>query len=290
MDIFLLDSKYQLAWAEYGAPDGEPVFYFHGIPGSQLEAKLADNITRELGIRLIAPDRPGYGDSDQQDNFKPLDWPGIIAQLADKLNIHRFSILGFSGGGIFALACAHEIADRIKHITLISSPASFETNVMQNGVNADTKPLYELAAADYNAAVEQISLLATSAENLLDALLVPLPPEDKDLFNQKNFRQHYLDNIALAIKSGVHGIANDLRCFALPWQFNLSDINTNIDIWHGRCDRSIGFAVAEHLANTFNNTFTHFLDNKGHLYLFAQWQEVLEQTKLQGLLQHEASI
>ena len=64
----------------------------------------------------------------------------------------------------------------------------------------------------------------------------------------------------------------------LPWQFNLKDIQTHINIWHGRDDNLIGFPVAEYLAETLKNTSTYFLNNNGHYFLFDQWKEVLGQT------------
>jgi pimeloyl-ACP methyl ester carboxylesterase len=56
-----------LGYARYGDPNGTPVFYFHGFPGSRLEARLADAVASRNGVRVIALDRPGSGLSD----FKP---------------------------------------------------------------------------------------------------------------------------------------------------------------------------------------------------------------------------
>ena len=279
MNQLLLDNKYKLSWNEYGAPDGEPMFYFHGITSSRAEAQTADTIAKDLGIRLIAPDRPGFGDSDAQQGFRLLDWPNVISQLADKLQFKQFSILGFSGGGAYALACAHELAERIKQITVVGSSAPFETKVMQEYISADFKPLYELAASDYTAAIQQVSQMVASPEVFIDNLQPALPESDKTLFNQSSFHKLFLENLTLATNNGVNGIVNDLRNFKLPWQFNLEDIQLPINIWHGRDDLLIGFPVAEYLADTLNNTSTHFLNNNGHYFLFNQWKEILEQAK-----------
>ena len=59
-----------LAYLDTGDPEGRPVFYFHGGPGSRLEGLLFDELNQQLGIRMIAPDRPGHGLSDfQRDRF-----------------------------------------------------------------------------------------------------------------------------------------------------------------------------------------------------------------------------
>lgn len=66
-----------LGYAEYGDPGGTPVFYFHGFPTSR------------------------------------LDWPDDVADLADELELDRFVVLGGSGGGPFAAACAFRIPARL---------------------------------------------------------------------------------------------------------------------------------------------------------------------------------
>ncbi len=67
-DTLPLGDGRRLGYAYYGRPDGEPVFYFHGHPGSRLEARFAAQAAAGTGLRVIALDRPGYGLSDfQQD-------------------------------------------------------------------------------------------------------------------------------------------------------------------------------------------------------------------------------
>lgn len=282
----VLKNKSRLSWSEYGASDGEPVFYFHGVPGSGIEAHPAEQIALDLGIRLIVIDRPGYGNSALQTNFKLLEWPDAVSQLADKLHLKRFSLLGFSGGGMYALACAYKIPERIKQVTLVSSVAPFETEVMQNYINPGFKPLYELSASNEEAAIQQVSQLLSSVEVFMDILLQILPPADKELFSKKHIHKHYLNGISLATNKGV---VNDLRNIVMPWQFDLKDIDLPIDIWHGRNDTLVGFAIGEYLSHTLTNSTSHFFDNRGHYFLLGKWQEVLKCFTSKGLVQHEAS-
>ncbi|MCK4705055.1 MAG: alpha/beta hydrolase, partial [Gammaproteobacteria bacterium] len=239
LNSFLYNQKHQIVWNEYGAPDGKPVFYFNAVLGSRLEAQPSDKIARDLGIRLIATDRPGYGDSDPQNGFRLLDWPDVISQLADKLNLAHFSILGFSIGSAYALACAHAMPKRIRHITLIGSTAPYTSKAMQNHICADFKPLYDLSVADEQAALQQVAQLASSPEALMDIVKAPLHLCDTTLFKQENIKQPYLDNMALAISHGVNGIVNDLRNVALPWQFEPGDIQLPVNLWHGRNDNAV---------------------------------------------------
>jgi pimeloyl-ACP methyl ester carboxylesterase len=103
----------RLGYAEYGDPEGRPLIYCHGFPASRLEAALLDPSARKAGVRVIAADRPGCGLSDFRPDRRIGDWPGDVVELADALGIDRFAVVGVSGGGPYALACARKIPQRL---------------------------------------------------------------------------------------------------------------------------------------------------------------------------------
>lgn len=106
----VLPSGRVLGYAEYGAPNGYPLFYLHGYPSSRLEAGVASEIAKKRNVRIISPDRPGFGLSDSLPGRKLSDWPQDVSSLAKHLNLDRFAILGGSGGGPYAIACANAIS------------------------------------------------------------------------------------------------------------------------------------------------------------------------------------
>ena len=110
--IRLADGR-RLGYAEYGDPEGKPLFYCHGFPASRLEAALLDPSARKAGVRVVAADRPGCGLSDFQPDRRIGDWPGDVVELAGALGIDRFAVVGVSGGGPYALACARKIPQRL---------------------------------------------------------------------------------------------------------------------------------------------------------------------------------
>ncbi len=108
----------RLAYATYGDADGYPVLFCHGTPGSHVAARLLAAPARERGINLIAPDRPGIGNSeDAAVTFE--DWPDDAANLLSHLDVDAAGAVGFSGGGAFALAC-HRLPE-IERIALLGS-------------------------------------------------------------------------------------------------------------------------------------------------------------------------
>jgi pimeloyl-ACP methyl ester carboxylesterase len=98
---------------EYGDPGGRPVFAFHGVPSCGAGFDWAHEAAQERGLRLLAPDRPGIGLSSGPPLDVVADYPARIAVLADELGLDRFAVLGYSGGGPYAVACAAELGDRV---------------------------------------------------------------------------------------------------------------------------------------------------------------------------------
>ena len=90
-----------LGYDEYGNPDGQPLFFLHGSPGSRLDWLFLDpdSAAAELNARVIAVDRPGRGLSDFQNGREIVDWPDDVSELADALQLDQFALLAISGGG-----------------------------------------------------------------------------------------------------------------------------------------------------------------------------------------------
>ena len=90
-----------LGYAEYGAPQGKPLFYFHGWPSSRIEFAGLNGgaIASELNVRVIAMDRPGFGLSGYQPHHRFTDWPQDVSRLADHLGLDRFALMGYSASG-----------------------------------------------------------------------------------------------------------------------------------------------------------------------------------------------
>lgn len=111
--VFKLSDGRSLGYAEYGAEDGRPIFFFHGSQSSRFERHPDDSIAVRNNARVIVVDRPGHGLSDFQPGRTILDGPADIVELADGLGLDRFGVMGMSAGGPYALACGLLIPDRL---------------------------------------------------------------------------------------------------------------------------------------------------------------------------------
>src|SRR5438874_5433012 len=115
-----LESGAVVAFEEYGDPNGVPVIFCHGWPSSRTMARLTDEPARDLGIRIISPDRPGISRSSLQPNRKLADWPRVIERVLDHVGIGEFRALAISGGAPYAYAMAVTMPGRVRAIAIVA--------------------------------------------------------------------------------------------------------------------------------------------------------------------------
>lgn len=277
---FVLPDGRRMSFADYGAPEGMPVLFCHGIPGSrwQVHPGMAA-AAAEINIRVILPERPGYGLSDQQPNRTMLDWASDAARLMDHLDLQRFAVLSISGGSLFALACGYAMPDRITSITLAGALAE---NIFAPEVAAVMLPLVAqtLAAArdTPQALVQSLGAFADDPGKLLEMMVTSLPASDKALFENPEIRNSFLRNLEESLRHCEDSLARDYALATRDWGFALENIQTRVSLWHGSDDLNTPPAMAEYLAKRLPHHQLHWLPGEGHLCLFTHWKEILRAT------------
>jgi pimeloyl-ACP methyl ester carboxylesterase len=124
---FTLPDDRTLGFATFGAETGPIIFFLHGFGDSRLLGALLHEPGKEQGLRIVAVDRPGIGLSTPQPNRKVLDHANDIRLLAAHLQAKTYSIMGVSGGGPYALACAYALpAEQLKTVSIICGMGPFD--------------------------------------------------------------------------------------------------------------------------------------------------------------------
>ena len=264
--IKLQDGR-SLGFAEYGAPQGKPIFYFHGFPSSRLDWQLFNNDTTlsELNIRLIAPDRPGYGLSDFKRGRKMIDWPNDVIELADALQIEHFAVLGISGGGPYAAACAFGIGNRLFKSGIVCGMGPADAPGMKQGVSwtIPGKPsiirIAILKLTSLGLTRDPDQFLSKSKETMSDL--------DGQLLGQPELAELFIDGMREAFCHGARGANQEAGLYASPWGFDLRDISAEVHLWHGEQDLNVPVIVGRHVAKAIPNCQATFLEDEGHLTL-----------------------
>jgi pimeloyl-ACP methyl ester carboxylesterase len=239
----------RLAVRVSGNPTGHPVVYLHGTPGSRVGPFPSGRVLYELGVRLISFDRPGYGGSDRRVSRLVCDVAADVLAIANHLEIERFAVIGRSGGGPHALACAAMLPDRVTRAGVLVSIAPLEAEGLDwfAGMAESNVREYTTAAEAPESLIEELA--QTAAKIKADpmshvATLGPeLPLADRRVVADAGIRVLLAKNFAEALRDSAAGWIDDTLAFCSPWGFDLSDIRVPVLLWHGEDDV---FSPAEH--------------------------------------------
>jgi pimeloyl-ACP methyl ester carboxylesterase len=269
-----------LGFAEFGDPQGKPVFLFHGQPGNRLFRHPYESISVSLGIRVITVDRPGYGLSDFQPGRKMLDWAQDIAGLADCLGIERFAVAGFSGGGPYAAACACETPERITATALVSCSPPMHDPEINREIPAALRLNYSLA----NHAPALLKLLfhlywsysRRNPEAFIDAALKQSSLPDRELLSDPGMHAMLLDVWKENIRIDSRGYVQDAVILMKDWGFSLRDIPTEVFLWQGEADLNVPARWAKYIFSQIPHCRPAFVPGQGHFLLFSHWKEIFQ--------------
>lgn len=270
-----------LGFAEYGDSQGRPFFYFHGWPSCRLEGRILDSAAKRRGLKVIAVDRPGYGLSDFQPERRMADWPAVICELADHLQMQRFPVLGVSGGGPYAAACAARLPDRVKTALLVCSVAPADAPGALDGMVALNRWLLTFArtmpwVAERTATICMKAFWRKGRQVLPRQIEDRLPAADKKVLENPQLREALTMASTEALSSGVDGAAWDGFLLGQDWGYDLKSIRIPVRLWHGEKDNVIPIAMGRYLAATIPGCQSKFYPEDGHFSLpYGRCEEIL---------------
>lgn len=265
----------RIGWCEFGDPRGWPLIYCHGMPGSRLEAALFARAAAVRGMRLIAPDRPGYGDTSPLPARALDDEADDIEALIDALELARFDVLGFSGGGPHAMACAVRYPDRVRRVALISSLAPLDRGGT-DGMADGSRQLWDLAATDFTAFEQALEGAVAAAGDAYELLLGGAPPMDRAILQSDAVADRYRQGLAEAMRQGLAGMFEDARALASPWSFDITEVAQATSIWHGVGDTNVPVSMGRFLQRNLPDARLTEWPGAAHFEAFRRQDEVLD--------------
>ena len=272
-----------LGVCEYGDPEGSPVLAFHGIPGTRLMFRPTDEIARRLGLRIIAPDRPGFGCSTPQQGRTLQDWPADVEAVLNAYDIDRFSLIGVSGGSPFATATAAHYGDRVQAMILIGPM----------GPIADVKGKVETSrlARAFFLGVPMVpgllhgtlmpanALFRVSPSLQYEIFLQALPAVDKTILRRPGRKAQVIEDVRESLKQGGEGMRADLRIFARPWNVDYAAIRARTVLWQGLADTIVPVEVALGLGALIPGCRVERIANAGHFWVYDNIELVLSELR-----------
>jgi pimeloyl-ACP methyl ester carboxylesterase len=261
-----------VALSEYGDPSGAPVFFCHGWPSSRTMAELAHEAARELGARVISPDRPGIRDSQFQPNRRLIDWPPMLNEIANSLAIERFRILAISGGAPYAFAAGWMAPDRVEKISVVSGAPPLDELKEHDGLLPIHRRMLRLRARRPGLMKPLFYLARPFVAMRMPIRLRPLllkflQPCDANVLRESRAFDICFESARQAWRSSASGVMTDAEIYATPWGFALEEVRVPVALWHGTKDRTFAPRLAENVAARLPDCEFHLIEGAGHYSL-----------------------
>jgi pimeloyl-ACP methyl ester carboxylesterase len=260
-----------------GDRNATPVVVCHGLADSRLAARWLGPAAEALGLFLIAPDRPGTGGTDRRRLNQLGDWAEDATLILDELNVDSAALLGISGGGPFAAACAVQIPDRVRSLMLLSALGApgWPTDGMAAGERLSLT-LATHAPAFGGWSLERLAALARVRPEVFLRLAASAQPDvDIRALQQPGMRESFLTSYVEAFRHGSWGVAQDLRLLTRPWNFDLGSVTAPTWVRHGDADTTVPVKHARLYAAAIPGAELRIYPGHGHFSIFSEPSDLL---------------
>ena len=283
---FFGEPGFEILVKEWGALDKPVLFLVHGFPGCSEHGKLVSTSPLWEQFRLIAVDRPGYGESTAQKNLTFLKFASQIRSLFKEQKIDKFSIISVSGGAPYALAVAFLMKDQVLKLTSVGgiAPLTLKNFKYMNRVQKKTWFAQRLIPTS----VLHFGLNRVWAKGL-DKLEETLFTEtesfsepDRKVFQHPEIQPVLLESTQLALKQGPAGIIHDIKIFAKDWGFPLGEITCPVTLWHGGADDVVHIRFAQDMQSYLPTSKLNFIEDEGHYSILLNRRDEILSDLLQS--------
>jgi pimeloyl-ACP methyl ester carboxylesterase len=269
MEIVAVEQDRIVAYERWGDLDGEPMFFLHGSPGCRLNRHPDATLWPSLGLHVVTLDRPGYGASTALPGRRVSHAAGDVAAVADALGLGRFLVVGSSGGGPHALACAAELGHRVLACAVVASAAPLLPGEVQDLIGLNRKSLRIIADYGRPGMVAFLGQLRddflADPVGALDVQLADAPVADIEWNQRDDVRMVRREAILEALRPGVHGWVDDsVSIFGDDWNVDLRRVNCPVRFWHSDDDKNGPLAAIQRLVDAVPGATLTVWSEEGH--------------------------
>lgn len=245
-----------------------PVFYHHGTPNIGRPPEPLFEVSDRLGLRWVSHDRPGYGGSTPQPGRQVASVAADVAAVADSLGLGQFAVLGHSGGGPHAMACAAGLPGRVLATVDVSGPAPYDADGLDwlAGFPADSAAELRATLAG-RAALEQYLAAAEFDPDMFT------PADQAALAGAWSW---FGSVVGPALAGGPDGLLDDGLSSVAPWGFAPGQIRGPVLVLHGGQDRMVPSAHGRWMAEHCPGAQLWLRPDDGHISILSSAPAALE--------------
>ena len=238
MRVALADGR-KVEIEEYGDLSGAPALWFHGGFSTRLEASCLDEPARDLGLRVLAPDRPGVGGSDLLRDRTVTGYADDVRQLLDALGIERAAVGGLSNGGMYTMAVASVLPDRVVRAV----PYNSSTPVTDAAARAALSRTARASYAMMTRKIDDLDDMLTKKRGRIATALARRMNPDAHLLDDPVVAAAHEANIAEAQRQPRNGyLQTEIQHCTSPWGFDHRAVSVPVTVVSGEKDAGLGYA------------------------------------------------
>jgi len=267
-----------LAWRWWGEPGGTPILRLQGTPGSRLYRHPNPAIQRDLGVRYLMADRPGFGGSTRLPGRGITAVADDLAVLLDHHELDHVPVMGTSGGGPHALAVAARHPKRISAVSVIvgASPLEAEEVSRLVGVNAAGYAAAEKGWEDLHHLLVEVRERILGDEGMA-GVLSDAPPEDRAIMQDPAWQRLARANNGEALRQGAEGWTDESMALHFAWDFEPGAVRASVTWWHGDNDMNAPLTAAKRAAERLPQVDLRVWHNEGHFASLTHEAEIVRE-------------
>jgi pimeloyl-ACP methyl ester carboxylesterase len=265
-----------------GRERASALIFLTGTPSGGLVYRPLAAAAAERGLRFVVCQRAGYGGSTRAPGRSVADCARDVAAVADALGIERAHVVGWSGGGPHALACAAHLPGLVASVATIAGVAPVDAEGLDwfAGMGPENVEEFGLALQGADAVrpflERQADELRTLTGDQVAAALGGLVSEVDRAALTGELADYLAAELHEAVRTGVDGWLDDDLAFARGWGFDLGKLRAPVTIWQGTEDLMVPFAHGEWLAANVRGAAAKLLPGEGHISLVGRFGDIVD--------------
>lgn len=268
-----LKNQRHLAYREIGNPNGIPILFFHGFPGSSVQAAVVPVKSAYDQFRVIAVDRPGFGHSDHDPERTHLSFAQDLKELLTAIEVPKVHLLSVSGGTPYAFAAASVLQDAALSLNSVCGLGPLSDPLFLEEMKSFSKWALRATGRWPGAAHLSMSLLEMlvsrepkdmASPKVLKVLLKNLPDADRAFIQNDELRRKFRASMRNSFRSGPQGAARDLHLMVQPWGVDLGKLKLSVHFWHGDADTIVPVKHSVYMADRVPKAELTILPGEGH--------------------------
>ena len=275
-EVIKLKNGKTISYSVYGNKNGYPILMCHGANGTRLQAMKFADTADELNLKIITPDRPGYGESTTEEKRDYLEWAEDISEFLDLLGIEKLGILGISAGANYALACVYKYPSRFKKVVMVSATSG--AFLYRKGPE---KKLAEIVMSHpkllhlYMEFIDKVN--GKTKELKFNIQKFGLSDSDLELFENLDLPELIDMSEREAYINGPEAPASDVLRMLKDIDFDSKSINKQITFWYGARDKIVPLETVAFIENIVPKYKIVIKSDAGHLLVFQHMKEILSE-------------